>query len=472
MSIVLVIFVAIAMKVAAVASATEIRSLHWFRKGLRLHDNPALLEACKSAHRLYPVFCIDPYFAKPDIVGVNRYNFLLESLQDLDESLRKLGSRLYVLKGKPEEQLQLALQQWKINVITYESDTEPYAKVRDKRLNEIFQAADIQVITFPTHTLNDLERYVSLSKGKISNAYQSFQKLFESIPINDRVRRDLPSPSSLPPASPEDLNNADYDVPSLTEMGYDPNQVTTPFHGGEQLGLQRMEEYLQQKKWVLTFSKPNTSPNSLQPSTTVLSPYLKFGCVSAAKFYHGLYEIYHGPSSTASAMKAMGVTPTQPPVSLIGQLLWREFFYLQAYITKGFDRMEGNDQCRQIPWNRDREIIERWKQGQTGFPFVDAIMTQLRLEGWIHHLARHMVACFLTRGDLWQHWEEGVKVFDLYLLDDDWALNNANWQWLSCSNFFYQYFRVYSPIAFGKKTDPSGDYIRKYLPRLVRITRE
>ncbi len=125
------------------------------------------------------------------------------------------------------------------------------------------------------------------------------------------------------------------------------------------------------------------------------------------------------------------------------QLLWREFFYLQSVVTKNFDRMEGNPDCRQINWDRNIEIVTLWKEGKTGFPYIDAIMTQLKVEGWIHHLARHSVACFLTRGDLWQHWEEGVKVFDQLLLDDDWALNNANWQWLSCSNFFYQVKRTY-----------------------------
>lgn len=79
------------------------------------------------------------------------------------------------------------------------------------------------------------------------------------------------------------------------------------------------------------------------------------------------------------------------------------------------------------------------------------------------------MACFLTRGDLWQHWEEGARVFDLYLLDADWSLNQANWQWLSCSRYFFQYFRVYSPVAFGKKTDPQGAYIKKWLPQLANM---
>jgi cryptochrome len=99
-------------------------------------------------------------------------------------------------------------------------------------------------------------------------------------------------------------------------------------------------------------------------------------------------------------------------------------------------------------------------QAKTGYPFIDAIMTQLRTEGWIHHLARHAVACFLTRGDLWCHWEEGQKVFEELLLDADWALNAGNWMWLSASAFFHQYYRVYGPVSFGKKTDKHGDYIK------------
>ena len=91
---------------------------------------------------------------------------------------------------------------------------------------------------------------------------------------------------------------------------------------------------------------------------------------------------------------------------------------------------------------------------------------QLKQEGWMHHLARHAVACFLTRGDLFVHWEAGAAVFDRELVDADWALNNGNWMWLSCSCFFYQYFRVYGPVSFGKKYDKEGAYIRKYLPQL------
>ncbi|MCL4105491.1 UNVERIFIED_CONTAM: hypothetical protein GTU68_055622, partial [Idotea baltica] len=202
------------------------------------------------------------------------------------------------------------------------------------------------------------------------------------------------------------------------------------------------------QSWVRNFEKPKTAPTALEPSTTVLSPYLKFGCLSPRLFYYQLINVYAGAKHS------------QPPVSLLGQLLWREFFYTVGALTPNFDRMEGNPICKQIPWVKNDKYLDAWKRGETGYPFIDALMTQLKQEGWIHHLGRHAVACFLTRGDLWQPWEEGMKIFEEYLLDADWSLNAGNWMWLSASSFFYQFFRVYSPISFGKNTDKEGAYIR------------
>jgi cryptochrome len=243
--------------------------------------------------------------------------------------------------------------------------------------------------------------------------------------------------------------------------------------GGEIEGLKRLDKYLAMETWVCEFEKPKGNPALFDPApaTTVLSPYMKFGCVSCRLFYHRLQQVYANNSKH-----------TKPPVSLEGQLLWREFFYTVGFDTKNFDKvrgrarfccchpnflnaaapaatagassvaicppgstsrahsvpacaslqMEGNPDIRQIPWDDNPEFFERWRNAQTGYPWIDAIMTQLRQWGWMHHLARHSVACFLTRGDLWVHWEKGRDVFDELLIDADHFINNGNWQVLHC----------------------------------------
>lgn len=115
--------------------------------------------------------------------------------------------------------------------------------------------------------------------------------------------------------------------------------------------------------------------------------------------------------------------------------------------------MIGNSTARQIEWSTDKKTLELWENGQTGFPAIDASMRQLKKEGWINNQSRQIVACFLTRGDLWIHWELGAKVFNKLLVDADWSINNGNWLWMSCSRFYYQYFNVYSPVSFIQKHD-------------------
>ncbi|RUS76899.1 hypothetical protein EGW08_015338 [Elysia chlorotica] len=435
------------------------RVIHWFRKGLRLHDNPALIEACKDASELYPVFVLDPWFVTNSNVGANRWRFLAQTLDDLDKQLKLLKLRLFVVRGNPETELEKLCKKWKITKLTYEVDTEPYAVARDERVGKTMEDLGVSVIPCVSHTLYDVHSIVKINGGKAPLTYQSFQTA---------ASRLGPPPQALPAPTLQDLpgcrnlasdaHGKEFEIPSLTELRVCESDLGPNLYpGGETEALDRMERHLKKVNWICSFEKPKTEPNSLLPSTTVLSPYLKFGCLSARLFYHKIINVYKGKKHS------------QPPVSLIGQVLWREFYYTVAAVTPNFDKMEGNPVCKQIPWQENADHLNAWKQGRTGYPFIDAVMTQLRQEGWIHHLARHAVACFLTRGDLWVSWEEGQKEFEKLLLDADWSLNAGNWMWLSASAFFHQYFRVYSPVAFGKKTDPNGDFIRKYIPVLKKF---
>ncbi|KAL9264830.1 (6-4)DNA photolyase-like protein [Drosera capensis] len=416
-------------------------SLMWFRKGLRIHDNPALEHAARDSVSVYPLFVVDPHYMEPDPgeystgsrrAGLNRIRFLCESLRDLDEGLRRVGSGLVVVKGEPGEVVIRCLKEWNIQKLCFEHDTDPYYQAMDARVKKYASSAGIEVFFPVSHTLFNPEDIIRKNGGKVPLTYQSFLKLagepsWASTPVSTGI-------SSLPPVgSLGDIKISN--LPTIEELGYtdDVQDQFSPFKGGETEALKRLKKSLDDKEWVANFEKPKGDPSAfLKPATTVLSPYLKFGCLSSRYFYQCLQEVYKNTKRH-----------TSPPVSLLGQLLWRDFFYTVAFGTPNFDQMRGNKICKQL---------RKW--------------------GWMHHLARHCVACFLTRGDLFVHWEKGRDVFERLLIDHDWALNNGNWMWLSCSSFFYEYHRIYSPISFGKKYDPDGNFIRRFLPVLKDMPKE
>ncbi|KAF1664229.1 Cryptochrome-1, partial [Aptenodytes patagonicus] len=383
--------------------------------------------------------------------------FLLQCLEDLDANLRKLNSRLFVIRGQPADVFPRLFKEWNIAKLSIEYDSEPFGKERDAAIKKLASEAGVEVIVRISHTLYDLDKIIELNGGQPPLTYKRFQTLISRMePLEMPVETITPEVMEKCTTPVSDDHDEKYGVPSLEELGFDTDGLPSAvWPGGETEALTRLERHLERKAWVANFERPRMNANSLLASPTGLSPYLRFGCLSCRLFYFKLTDLYKKVKKNSS-----------PPLSLYGQLLWREFFYTAATNNPRFDKMEGNPICVQIPWDKNPEALAKWAEGRTGFPWIDAIMTQLRQEGWIHHLARHAVACFLTRGDLWISWEEGMKVFEELLLDADWSVNAGSWMWLSCSSFFQQFFHCYCPVGFGRRTDPNGDYIRRYLPVL------
>lgn len=325
-----------------------VNSIYWFRKALRLHDNPALNYAVENSDRVYPVFILDPYFVRTARVGANRWRFLVESLQDLDNSLRtRHNSRLLVVRGQPLQVLREKFAEWNIGMLCFESDTEPYAKKRDAEVRVLArECGGVRVETRWSNTLYEPGVLYTKNGNKVSYTYQSFLGLMAKVGEPNQ-----PVPEFTGQLKP--LDNIDeklYLPPGLGDLleGAKTSELGPHLYpGGESEALRRMEKKLANEAWVSAFEKPNTSPNSLQPSTTVLSPYLKFGCLSPKLFYHKLKSIY-------------GKHPkhSEPPVSLEGQLIWREFFYFCGTYTPNFDRIEGNPICRKIKWDDNPEYLK------------------------------------------------------------------------------------------------------------------
>lgn len=485
-------------------------SIHWFRNGLRFHDNRPFYDACSNSKHLLPLYIIDPTepFSQTSSrrAGTIRANFILESMKEINTKLLKLkqDTKLLVLVGQPKDVLPKLIQQMDVDALYYERDTAYPVKQADSsvldEINKLNSSSkkdsdspgSCSIHGYDTHTLFPMELYLSKCKDNVApSSYGVFVKTFQKLEPVPHVIQSIEDNVDIIPPLPESFSSnintfienyepekesvgvkiVDLESESTIDilekyLGYtevesklsNRNKGGLSFQGGEDVGLNLMKLMCSRSKWIWTFEKPMTKPNALTVDTTGLSPYIKHGCVSPRTFYHALSEVYaECPMPTKTLSK--------PPVSLHGQLIWREYNNLMGYSTPNFDVMEGNPVARQIPWDDDPKLLDAWKNAQTGYPYIDAVMTQLNETGWIHHLARHSVACFLTRGDLWQSWEKGAEYFEEELIDADWSINNFNWQWLSCTAHFYQYFRCYSPVAFGKKTDKNGDYIRKWLPK-------
>ncbi|XP_068703198.1 uncharacterized protein [Montipora foliosa] len=439
------------------------RSLHWFRKDLRLHDNPSLRECLRNSRVFYGVFFLPNIAGKQGAVSPNRWEFLLQSLQDLDNNLAECGSRLFVISGNPTKVLPQLFKKWNITRLSFEVDSEPCCNMRDAVICDLAKKDGVEIISSVSHTLYDPRAVSGLNTGNVPLLFDDFkaivlEQMKPEMPVS-RVDRKLFGACVTPVGKD---HHQLYGVPKLNDIcGFSKSSsiCSELYPGGEQEGLKRMETALQEMK-KNDFCEPEVTAYSLLPSSRHLSPYLRFGCLSSRLLHQRITEEY---------IKTKG---SNPPPEFYDKLLWREYFFAVGSRVPGAHEMVNNPLSLQIPWEDSDEYLERWKQGMTGFPWIDAIMRQLRSEGWIHDLARRAVGSFLTRGCLWINWEEGFKVFDEFQLDAERSLNSGNWLWLSTSTFVKGHVPWFCPVGVGKKIDPTGEYVRKYVPELRNVPTE
>ena len=271
-------------------------AVHWFRNGLRLHDNAPLLDACQNSETLLPLYIIDPeapFAQSPNRkAGTIRANFILESIRELNTKLQAISqdsgmnSRLVVLLGKPEIVLPAVMESIGATALYYEREpAEPIRNSDAKVLDGIDDTVDI--VGYDTHTLHPMEHYLTKCKGQVApSTYGAFTKIFHqlgSIPIEVETVTQVPP---LPPLMAEmTVGKDDYDdddnkymeCPSLERLGYDSNNLKTrfksgiDFYGGEDAGVKLLNTMMTRKKWVCEFEKPKTKPNALKVDTTGLS---------------------------------------------------------------------------------------------------------------------------------------------------------------------------------------------------------
>ncbi|XP_046405998.1 cryptochrome-1 [Ischnura elegans] len=442
-------------------------ALIWFRHGLRLHDNPALHEALKDCSQFYAVFIFDGESAGTKLVGYNRMKFLLESLADLNDQLERRGGKLYLLKGTPSTIFKRLHEEVGLAKICFEQDCEPIWKERDNSVKTTCEELGMKCVEKVSHTLWDPKEIIQTNGGKPPLTYQLF---IETVPLIGEPRRPVQDVEwtnikfGILPDHLLDEFEAFSSIPSPEAFGLEPEvkdkSPVVRWIGGETHALHQLTKRLQVEENAFkngVYLPNQANPDLIGPPTS-LSAALRFGCLSVRRFYWEIHDVW---------MKIRG-KDCPPSDSITGQLIWREYFYTMSVDNPFYAEMERNPICLTIPWVDDDENLQKWAKGETGYPFIDASMRQLLLEGWIPHAARNAVACFLTRGDLWISWEKGLSVFLYHLLDADWSVCAGNWMWVSSSAFerLLDCTMCVSPVSYGRRLDPWGTYIKRYVPEL------
>lgn len=431
-----------------------VHSLVWFRgKDLRVSDHEPLRSALAQGPCTL-VFVLDPYFFAPSRAQrmPHRLQFLLESLAALERNIESRGGKLYMLRGHSVRVIPDAARRLKVDRVVAYRWTEPVGQRRDARVAE---ALDVPLELLEGETL--------LPPGAVLNQqghpYSVFTPFGRAVRAQLSVPEPLPAPRRLVTSggSTKKLTSLLSDLPKLQELGLTHNPGI--LKGGEAAARKRLKDFCSS-----SIQEYRSERDKLpEDGTSRLSADLKFGTVSVRTGWRA-----------ASACPA-----SEGRETFLNQLLWREFAYTTLWHRPELLERPFRKAFEQFDYEGSEEHFQAWKEGRTGIPVVDASAHQLLREGYVHNRARMISASFLTK-NLRIDYRRGEAHYLKYLTDGDWALNNMGWQWASgCGVDAAPYFRVFNPVLQGKKFDPQGDYVRRYLsalenvpPRLVHTPRE
>ena len=412
----------------------------WFRRDLRVRDNPALRAALECG-RVVPVFCFDPSLYAGRHASGPRTQFLLECLADLRGEIEARGGRLFVRRGRPEAELVKLAKEAGADQVHFSHDVSPFARERGKRAGSAFEAAGLEVHAHPGLNAIDV-REIATGQGTPYTVFSPFHRNWEGIERRPVLR----APGRIPvPSGP-----AAGRLPKLADLGLE-QEVHEPPPGGEGAARRRLDAFLGRD--VAEYAGNHDALG--RDRTSRLSPYLHFGCLSPRQIEERLPRRGKG----AAAFRR--------------QLCWRDFHHHVLLNFPANARSEFRERYRGMRWSRAERAFEAWREGRTGYPLVDAGMRQLRREGWMHNRARLVVGSFLTK-DLGIDWRWGERHFMRLLVDGDEANNNGNWQWIaSVGTDPAPYFRrILNPALQQGRHDPEGAYVRRYVPELERVPDE
>jgi len=418
------------------------RILFWFRRDLRTVDNVGLHRAAESGTVL-PVFIVDPSHKNwPHRCG-DRFQFKMNAVASLRETLRDGGGELYVRTGPADDVFPHLADRTGAEAVFWNRSYEPYELERDADVRSALEQRGIDVRTFKDQVVFE-EDEILTKKGTPYQVFTYYARSWK--------QKEKPSTVSSVECDPWPGDLEPGPLPSAGDMGLERNVDELQWQGSREAALDRFRTFLDES--IADYDTNRDHP--ARDATSKMSPHLRFGLVSVRELYETVRERFDPDQNDGAD-------------TYVEELIWRDFYHQILYHHPHVVERDFRDTYEDLEWASHPEWFDAWKAGKTGFPIVDAAMRQLNQTGWMHNRLRMIVAQFLTKHCL-IHWQKGEAYFMNRLIDGDTAANNGGWQWSSSTGTdAAPYFRMFNPVSQSRKCDPNGTFIRSFCPELAGL---
>ena len=427
------------------------RGLVWFRRDLRIRDNPALSTACRECDEVVPLFVFDDALLNSRRFGSACVTFMLGCLRELSQNLKESGLHLIWRRGDQAEEVKRAVEEYGVSRIYWNRDYEPAALDRDRRVQDLMNHRHVMVQTFKDHVIFEADEVCGMAGGPLQR-YSAYRNRWWAV-WHAGAPRVVAAPRARV-GRDQAFGKPLVDWPTAEQLGY--QTAESWIQPGEHAAHQRLRWFLDSPihQYVSGRNRPGVD------GTAKLSPHFRFGTLSSRQAVH----------AALAQLRKDGRASRADVLTWIDELIWREFF---QQVLSAFPRVASgpfrSDATLPAPREKGPErerLFTAWCNGKTGYPIIDAGMRQLNQTGWMHNRVRMVVASFLIK-DLRLDWQSGEQYFMQRLVDADVAANNGNWQWCaSTGTDALRGYRIFNPALQSKKFDPDGTYIRTYVPEL------
>ena len=416
-------------------------SVHWFRQDLRLSDNPSLNYLSTKHKNIIGIFIFDEVNCDRKLGSASKI-WLHHSLKNLNQ---QLNQNLLFYNGDPKKVFEELLQKFKVSEVSWNRCYEPWRVERDKLIKN-FLAKKVEVKTFNSSLL--WEPWEVLKSD--GTPYKIFTPFYQRGCLNQR-----------PPRKPiskklfflnHQIKSSKLDDLNLLKNEKWENKITNYWEIGESYAKKQINNFFE--KGLANYSEGRNFPN--KENVSKISPYLHWGEISVNTIWYKMDDLKKDVEK-----KNIEIFKSE--------LGWREFFYNLMFHFPNIQNQNLQKKFDKFPWQSNDKFLTLWKKGLTGYPIVDAGMRELWQTGYMHNRVRMITGSFLVK-NLLLHWHNGEKWFWDCLFDADYASNSASWQWVAGTGTdAAPYFRIFNPITQGKKFDPNGEYIKKFIPELKNI---